>query len=139
MIINKEETMESYETTISEKYYRFLEDRKVISKEYFSALRSGQFGILCENVLIIQGKPYCLNCILGQSDESIYDIIETNKLYGLSKDDGTVFAVLYGDDYLYFKPNDSKVYYKSLSSDEDFLVSNSYKEFLSKIDYQEEH
>ncbi len=138
MRVNRRETEESYKPIISDRYYKYLDDRSVVSDEYFTALKKGQFGILEENVLIIDESPFCLNCILGESEDSIFDIIGTNSLYNLSKEDGTVFAVLYGDDYLFFKPNDKRIYYKSISSDDEILVASTYNEFLGKIKFQED-
>ena len=137
MKFNKKETKESYIFPVTGKYYRYLAEREVISKEYKEALEGEQVGILMENVVIIQKKPFCVNCILGESNESIFDIIGNNEIYKLSKETGTVFAVLYGDDYLFFKPQDPHVYYKSISTDEEVLVANTYKDFIELIWFEE--
>ena len=137
MKFNVPETKESFTFPVSNRYYSFLDGRRIVSTEYLEALKNGCVGIMLENTIIIQESPFCLNCILGESSENIFDIIETNKLYNLSPDDGTAFAVLYGDDYLFFKPNDSRVYYRSISTDKVVLLANSYSDFLSLIRYED--
>ncbi|MBQ6520495.1 MAG: hypothetical protein IJI14_17405 [Anaerolineaceae bacterium] len=133
MKFNIIQTKESYVFPIPELYFTYLNERKIISEGYQKALRNDSVGILEENKIIIQNKPFCVNCILGKSSESIFDIIGTNKLYGLNPEEGTVFAVLYGDDYLFFKPDDKRIYYKSISSDEIIPLASCYTEFLSMI------
>ena len=118
---------------ISEASIQYLKNRNVVSVEYFEALRKGMFGILDENTIQIKGIPYAINCILGESKDSIYDIRGTNDLYRLDPSVGTAFSVLYGDDYLAFKPNDERVYFRSLSSDEEVLVAESYDDFINQI------
>ena len=137
MHFNKTETTASFAPTISDKYFRFLDEREVVSEEYRASLKSGLFGILTENVIMIDNKPFCVNCILGESEDSIFDIIGTNQLYAINANDGTVFSVLYGDDYLFFKPNDTKVYYKSISTDEIVTLADSYNAFLSMVEDQD--
>ena len=138
MMFDELETKASYIFPVSEKYFGYLKKRKVISREYINTLKSGGVGILTENFILINDVPYSVNCLLGESKESIFDIIETNSLYGLSSEDGTAFAVLHGDDYLLFLPNDAGVYYKSISTDERVLLAKSFTLFLGMISFQNE-
>lgn len=122
---------------VGKSHFDFLADRKIGSVQYFEALRNGQYGYLLENVILIQNRPYCVDCILGRSKESICDLIGTNNLYGLSADKGTAFATLVGDDYLFFKPNDPKVYFYDRDTDETILVAANYNGFTELIKDEE--
>lgn len=137
MIFNQRDTDESFIKPISEEYFDYFKEREIVSDEYFRALRNGEYGILEENMLLINNTPFCLNCLLGESKESIFDIRGTNSLYGVSKDEGTAIAVLYGDDYIFLKPNDPKIYYKSISTDEELLIADTYNGFIKKLSFQE--
>ena len=137
MKFNQRDTDESFIKPISEEYFDYFKEREIVSDEYFRALRNGEYGILEENMLLINNTPFCLNCLLGESKESIFDIRGTNSLYGVSKDEGTAIAVLYGDDYIFLKPNDPKIYYKSISTDEELLIADTYNGFIKKLSFQE--
>lgn len=135
LLFNNNDTKESYIKPISRGHLLYLENRGIISRDYYHALLIGDYGILKENKLEINGTPFCVNCILGQSDDQIFDIIGTNSLYNLQPEKKTAFSVLYGDDYLFFKPNDEKIYYWSISLDEEILLADTYNDFLSMIDF----
>lgn len=133
MIFNLLETNDSYIFPVGKEYFDYLKERHIVSKDYICSLKSKQVGILNENVIMIDNRPFCLQCILGSSDDNIFDIIKTNELYKIKADEGTAFGVLYGDDYLLFKPNDERIYYQSLSGDETIAIADTYKDFIAMI------
>ena len=133
MEINETDTKKLFRKKIPEKYFKYLQERKVISKEYVEALKAGIFGVLEENILLIDGKPFCVECLLGASNEDVYDIIRSNELYELEPVKGTAFATLYGDDFLYFRPNDTKVYYYNRLNDSSVCIAESYKSLTDLI------
>ena len=133
MMFDEMKSKSLFSRQISDDYIQYLRERKVVSAAYFQALREGNVGVLDENMILINDVPYAVNCILGKSQEAIYDIRGTNDLYQLDPSNGTVFSVLYGDSYLFFKPNDERVFFRSLASDEEVLVADSYDDFINKI------
>ncbi len=132
-----ENTKKFFSFPIDQKYFAYLKCRQIVSNEYIEALQKEQYGYLQENMILIQDQPYCLDCILGASGEAICDLMGTNDLYGLSAEIGTVIAVLLGDDYLFFKPNDPTVYFCCRDTDEIVPVAGSYSELQTKIQYEE--
>lgn len=138
MKFQKKVTEDTYKRSVSDKYYEYLKSRGITNTNYIKALKNNEFGILIENVVTISDKPFCLNCILGESSENVYDLIETNNMYGLSKEEGTVIAVLYGDDYIFAKPESESIFYKSITTDEVIELAKSYKDFCELIKYVEE-
>ncbi len=75
------------------------------------------------------GVAYNVSYILGASKTDIYDIIRVNQIYGIEPDEGTIFAIIRGDDYLFFKPNDAAVYFFCRDTEEDIKVAEDYKAF----------
>ena len=132
-MFNEKDTKQFFINPIKQQYYDYLLSRGVNHSDYLSALREGNVGILNENVILIGADKYSVNCILGMSNESIFDIIGTNALYGLTPDRGTVIAVLYGDDYIFYKPNDHCLYLSTVSNIEVSVVAESFTEFLTMI------
>lgn len=137
MKFDAENTNKYFSFPIEQEHIEYLKHQQIASAEYLESLQQNQYGYLRENMLLIQGKPYCLDCILGASSESICDLIGTNDLYNLSAEVGTVFAVLLGDDYLFFKPNDPTVYFCCRDTDEIIPIADSYLELQKKIQYEE--
>lgn len=121
-------------STIPQNYYDYLTTRGVISQQYINALQQKQFGILCENTIQID-DTYSVRYILGASNESIYDLIQTNKLYLMPKEIGTVFAVLEGDDFLFFKPFRPEVFFFYRDTEEEIMLSSDFYNFVNKIKY----
>lgn len=137
MIINATDTKELFRKKIPQKYLEYLKERKVVSEEYLDSLKNGIFGILEENVLFIENKPFCVECFLGASNDDVYDIIRSNELFELEPQKGTAFAVLYGDDFLYFKPDDTKVYYFNRIDNTSVCIAESYNSLIGLIKMEE--
>ena len=133
MTINIVKTREHYKETLSESYYDYLLKRGINSTSYIQALRGGLFGVLDENCIVIDGYDYCIRCVLGMSEENIYDLIQTNVLYGLSPAEGTVIAVTEGDDYMFLKPDEDTVYFCFREDEEITRVADNYEAFISMI------
>ena len=132
-MINESETRECFKKSITKKYFDYLESRGITCKQYLEALRQKKFGFINENMLNIDGRPYSVQCILGRSDESIYDIIKTNELYGIEPVNGTAIAVMYGDDYVYLMPDDEKIYFMDCCFGKSMIIADTYDEFISNI------
>lgn len=137
MVINESETQKLFKKKIPKSYLDYLHKRNVVSEEYYSSIENDLFGILCENVIFIEDTPFCVECILGASEVDVYDILRSNELYGLKSETGTAFAVLYGDDFLFFKPNDNKVYYHNRAKDYSVLIAESYNSLIDLIQMEE--
>lgn len=137
MLFNTELSIEHFIFPISKEYFDYLQERKIDSPMYYEDLRNGRYGFLKENMIEIQGQSYFIDCILGCSQEPIFDLIGTNELYGMSAFEGTIFAVFLGDDYMYFKPMDSRVYLKKYHEDIEIVLTESYEELIEKITYKE--
>jgi hypothetical protein len=71
--------------------------------------------------------------ILGPSKTDIYDIIRVNQIFGIEPKEGTIFAITLGDDYLFFKPDDSAVYFFCRDTEEDIKVADNYKIFTESL------
>ena len=138
MKINVEKTKKYFNDSIQEKYLDFLKERNIISERYIQALKSGNYGILEDNTILINDEEYIVTYILGSSTESIYDLIRVNQFYDLRSEEGTVFAILLGDDFLFFKPNDEKVYFFYRDTEEVTIVAEDYDSFLDLITFQGE-
>lgn len=129
MRIDIEKTSEDFRKKITRRYFAFLEKRSVTATDYIQALKEGVFGYLENNTLLIMGVAYNVSYILGASKTDIYDIIRVNQIYGIEPDEGTIFAITRGDDYLFFKPNDAAVYFFCRDTEEDIKVAEDYKAF----------
>ena len=138
MRINTEETKMYFNDSIQEKYFDYLKERNVISEEYVQSLRNGQYGMLEENILLINKEEYVVSYILGSGKESIYDLIRVNQFYDLAPEVGTAFAILLGDDFLFFKPNDKRVYFFYRDTEKITEVATDYEAFLKQIKFQGE-
>ena len=126
MKINKEKTNLLFNKALGEEYYQFLYKRKIVSRSYLEALQKGEYGYLEDNVLSINGWDYSVRYILGASNEAIYDIIRDNQIYGIPPEEGTIVAILEGDDYLFLKPNDLCLYFFSRDTEEVVIVCKDY-------------
>ena len=135
MKINVEKTKRYFNDSIQEKYLDFLKERNITSKGYIQALKDGKFGMLEENFIEINNEEYIVTYILGSSNESIYDLIRVNQFYDLNSEEGTVFAILLGDDFLFFKPNDERVYFLYRDTEEVTEVASDFDSFLSQIKF----
>lgn len=138
LIAYQAETKKLFRKRIPKKYFEYLQNRGIISNEYFDSLKNGSFGLLEENVLFIDNKPFCVESILGASTEDVYDIIRTNEIYEIEPTQGTAFAILYGDDYLFFKPNDIRVYYCNRMDAVPVCIAESYGSFINSIQMEEQ-
>lgn len=126
MKINKEKTKLLFDKTLGKEYYEFLSERKIVSESYFKALQKCEYGYLEDNVLTIDGWEYSVRYILGASNEAIYDIIRDNQIYGILPEEGTIVAILEGDDYLFLKPNDLCVYFFCRDTEKETMVCKDY-------------
>lgn len=131
MKIDAEKTKKFFDEAIQEKHLEFLKERNVISEQYVQALKDGTFGMLEDNTIIINGEEYVVTYILGSSKESIYDLIRVNQFYDIPAEEGTAFAILLGDDYLFFKPNDEKVYFFYRDTEEVTEVAEDFNSFMN--------
>jgi len=138
MKINAEDTKEYYNSTVDERHLRFLEDRGINISEYTDFLREGRYGILDYNTVTLCGEECMVNCFLGSSNEGIYDLIRDNEIFGIKPEEGTIFAILEGDDFLFFRPDDEAVYYCYRDTEEVFRVADSFGELLEMIVMDEE-
>ncbi len=138
MKINTEKTKLYFDDTVCDKYFDFLEKRNISSKSYITALKDGDYGMLEDNSILIEGEEYMVTYILGSSKESIYDLIRVNQFYDLDPKEGTAFAILLGDDFLFFMPNDEKVYFFCRDTEEAKEVAADYDSFLALIQFQGE-
>lgn len=138
MKINAEKTKMYFNDSVQGKYFDFLKERNIISESYVQALKKGEYGMLEDNSLIINKEDYVVTYILGSGKESIYDLIRVNQFYGLAPEEGTAFAILLGDDYLFFKPNDKRVYFFYRDTEEVTEVATDYEAFLKQIKFQGE-
>lgn len=133
MQIDIERTAEDFGKKITRKYLSFLKKRNVTAPDYIQALKEGAFGYLKDNMITIAGVEYNVSYILGASKTDIYDLIRVNQIYGIEPEEGTIFAITLGDDYLFFKPNDAAVYFFCRDTEEDIKVSSDYKTFAESI------
>lgn len=138
MKFNVEKTKKYFNDSIQEKHLDFLKDRNITSKGYLQALKEGAFGMLEDNTIQINNEEYIVTYILGSSNESIYDLIRVNQFYDLDPQEGTAFAILLGDDFLFFKPNDEKVYFFYRDTEEVAEIAEDYDSFLNLITFQGE-
>ena len=138
MKINTEKTKLYFDDTVCDKYFDFLEKRNIRSKSYIKALKDGDYGMLEKNSILIEGEEYMVTYILGSSKESIYDLIRVNQFYDLDPKEGTAFAIMLGDDFLFFMPNDEKVYFFCRDTEEAKEVAADYDSFLALIQFQGE-
>ncbi len=138
MKINKEKTRQYFSDAVEKKHLDFLRERDVISKGYIKALKEGQYGMLENNCIYINGEEYIVTYILGASKESIYDLIRVNQFFDLPPEQGTAFAILLGDDFLFFKPYDETVYFFCRDTEEEFVVAEDYNSFMDLSCIKEE-
>lgn len=138
MKINVEKTHLYFDDSICDKYYDFLKRRNIRSKSYIQALKDGKYGILEDNTILIEEEEYMVTYILGSSKESIYDLIRVNQFYDLDPKEGTAFAILLGDDFLFFMPNDEKIYFFCRDTEEIKEVAADYDSFINLIQFQGE-
>ena len=133
MKIDREQSKPYFKQRVSKKYIVFLESRNVTAKGYCEHLKQHLYGFPQENAIRIGNDEYSIQYLLGPSNEDIYDLIRDNQIYGMKPEDGTIFAVLLGDDYLFFKPNDDAVYFCFRDTEETIKVAESLEEFEMKI------
>ena len=133
MKIDIEQSKPYFKRRLSKKYLTFIEERNVTAKGYLELLKSHQYGFMVENSIKIGKDEYSVQYILGPSEEDIYDLIRDNEIYGIKPEEGTIFAVLLGDDYLFFKPNDDAVYFCFRDTEEIIKVAESLKDFEKNI------
>lgn len=133
MKIDIEQSKRCFKRQLSQKYLTFLEDRNVTAKGYLDLLKNHQYGFPEENSIKIGHDEYSIQYILGPSEEDIYDLIRDNEIYGIKPEEGTIFAVLLGDDYLFFKPKDDAVYFCFRDNEEIIKVAESLEDFEKNI------
>ena len=84
-----------------------------------------------DNILIIDGEEYCLECFLGKSDNTAYDIVSCNKVYGLDDTPVRAIAVLYGDDTICINSLDGRIYF--WNGNDLIKVAENFGEFIKQI------
>lgn len=138
MKFNKEETENYFNDPVEERYFTYLEQRGIVSSWYIQSLREGKQGVLQDNGIVIADEEYSVECILGSGKIDIFDLIRNNEIYGVSAEEGTVIAILLGDDYLFLKPNDERIYFCCRDTEKVIVVAKDYQELDEMIKYKEE-
>ena len=113
----------------------YLSSQKIVDKNYYSFLKLNQGGFVVNNSIVIDGESFCLQCFLGKSNNTAYDIISCNKIRELNDTQLCAIAMLYGDDLICIDSQSGYIYY---FNDEKLIkLAENFKDFFDKIKFHE--
>lgn len=114
----------------------FLLQKGINSQDYIDFFKINGGGFLQYNTLLINGEEFTIDTFLGSSNETIYDLIKTNKMMNLDNSKLIAIATCVGDDLICLKPHDQGVYFCQLDDidgDNLFKLAEDFNSFLKLV------
>ena len=109
----------------------YVSKKKIVDECYFKFIDKYCGGFATDNMIIINDEEYTIQCFLGTSENTAYDIVKCNKIREVHETPLCAIALLYGDDLICINANDGCVYFWN---DEDLIkVAENFEDFVNKI------
>ena len=131
MYIDKLKNSTFFEDDAEQYMLNYLCSKGINNYDYINFFKKHGLGFFNDNILYINEDEYSIECFLGSSENSAYDIIKCNKIRDLDSTPVCAIAMLYGDDLICLSNRDLAVYFW----DDNNLVkiADSFSEFIKKI------
>lgn len=114
------------------KYVLDYVSRKGIDDVFYKNFIENYFGgFVTDNTITVSNEEYTIQCFLGKSENTAYDIVKCNEIRELDKTPLCAIAMLYGDDLICINANDGRVYF--FDDNELILLSENFELFIKSI------
>lgn len=115
----------------SQHIFDYASEKNIVDACYLNFVGKYCGGFVADNTIIINDEEYTIQCFLGTSENTAYDIVKCNKIRDVHETPLCAIALLYGDDLICINANDGHVYFWN---DEDLIkVADNFEDFINKI------
>lgn len=98
---------------------------------YKTFIETNYGGFVVDNIIMVSNEEYTIQCFLGKSENTAYDIVACNNIRELDKTPLCAIAMLYGDDLICINANDGAVYF--FNDNELVLLASNFESFFKSI------